>query len=347
MLFVIGSLMLLPCVLWWWWTPTIRTSLSSLLVPWPSSWLTSTRQQGVSITEIIHTGPQSGKELHHQQQRSPNRFFNHHHHHQQDTVDTVDNVVRLRPPRTLVSSVSSVCACQPVEYEFTLDFSRISCHETNLRRETIQANMGLDSVHCEWIPVSAKAQAAATAAGERTELRQELPPKHELQLTTVSFVQMHEYNMWGLWLNNPDIDQETSDIQAHWDNHPNLDGPFYNGNSFAYTSLIAQQQATTTLTTRIDPPRPHPWRPPPDDETSVSQPQEQQPQQQEEDDPQHNADLDASQQLPSSLQIHLFGQNRHDELVELHVTLNFSNDCHAFPVLRRGDFVGPIVVVRV
>ena len=104
------------------------------------------------------------------------------------------------PASLLVSAVvaSSICACQPSEWEFTLDFSRVDCGDTN-----VQVGMGVTWVSCGSIPSF-----------------------YDNQFRKVESVEIREYDAQGHLIHN-------QYKQA------SLNGPFTNGQSFSYTSVLA------------------------------------------------------------------------------------------------------------
>ena len=51
--------------------------------------------------------------------------------------------------------------------------------------------------------------------------------------------------------------------------------------------------------------------------------------------------------IPSKMEVRLIGENKLKERTEFHFILYFSNDCFSYPVVVRGDYVGPVIVVRI
>ncbi|KAL7573325.1 hypothetical protein ACA910_011688 [Epithemia clementina (nom. ined.)] len=205
----------------------------------------------------------------------------------------------------MVSSSSShhPCACQPGQYEFTLDFShRMDCADTSLvHDETGLPRVGIRSMDCQYYSSGQNGPASG--------------------MTVVDFVQIRE-----------------SDSQYNWINHqdPNVEGPFWNGQSFSYLSvlpdIVQKGHVASTVT------------------TSGSGGGGRKPSKSKAVNSDSGGGGGATGEfttLPSAINVHLFGKTKFQELCEFDFTIYFSNDCAVFPVIKRGDYIGPVTVTSV
>ena len=109
----------------------------------------------------------------------------------------------------------SICGCHPGMYEFTFDFARTSCFDMKLSTK----GTGVTYVSCTFTP---------TAMAKLMD---------NVQFKVVHHVHIREYNADGQWLNDPQNHPQGRDGQQQ--QQERLDGPFHNGESFVYTSVIA------------------------------------------------------------------------------------------------------------
>lgn len=133
------------------------------------------------------------------------------------TTTAITTSSSLSSSSSLVSSSSlSQCVCQPSHWEFTLDFSSSTdCTATNW-----QTGSGIASLAC---------------ASRSTNRQSSVPTILEV----VDSVTIQEFNAKHVELkkNEDDVDDESG---------PNVQGPFWNGESFSYTSMVSNLETTTS-----------------------------------------------------------------------------------------------------
>ena len=229
------------------------------------------------------------------------------------------------------------CVCQPMAVEFTLDFSRVPTAAT----ASASSSPGLDCNLPTNFVTGEDTGIAELTCDSSTDTTGSSSSWTNWQV--VDFVQITEYDDERLNRGtNPETSKtKTSTTQEEQDAFATLqlDGPFYNGHSFSYTTWMwrnALEQVEQGLAVASA-----------SDATSQSEL------------PTPESILQDCRPrtcwMPSRLQIQLFGKSllQEDELeqesqllMDWDVTWRFTNDCNVFPVLVAGHYIGPLTLVR-
>ena len=328
----------LCCLVCWWWTVWYCSSFSGAVMAAATN-TTRTRQPFQNLVDTTNnTLPKSStsaaawwwstpldaanRTMVRVRKRSndqPRKWTNHsstvvQSHRQTSSSDTTTNPTtsndnKQTKTKKTTTTPQNLCACQPGKWEFTFDFSRKGdCTDTNLNPSV---RTGLASVTCVSIP--------PTSHASRSPLTSHTVDA--LHWNMIEFVQIQEYNAQHDWLNH-EYQYASPPGTKHLTPQEELEGPFGNGQAFAYTSVVSTMTRTMTNTP-----------------SSTNN--------------KNDNKADSMQQLlrkstiPTSLTVHLFGRDASQNLLDFEFTLEFTNDCKTFPVVFPGDYIGPVTVVRI